>query len=78
MDRTNVLAVSGDTAIGAIVRTKKGFIAFFRAKQNPALIDVCTAHTISELPDATYRNIESTTIEEAATAYAENRKPRWA
>jgi hypothetical protein len=77
MLRTNVLLVSGNEQIGAIVRTTAGLVAFDKGGPNK-LPDLSTGRLIADLPeDGIYRNVENNTLLEAANAVAENRKPRW-
>lgn len=51
-------------------------VAFKKSKNN--LIDLRTAHLIDELPETgLYRNTNNITVEEAANAFVQKRKPRW-
>ncbi len=76
MDRTNVLRVTDHPDLLAVVRTDDGFIGFFKAEQNPACVDLRTAHALKELPEATYRNVTDVTLTTAAADFAKRKKRR--
>lgn len=70
-----VIMVTEHPQLGAVVDLGDQKVGF-NAKKGK--VDLSTAHIIDELPEnALYRNVNNITVEEAANAYVEQRKPRW-
>lgn len=71
----NVFFVTEHPTIGAVVDFGNQMVAFNKSKGKVALN---TSHYIHELPDAIFRCSDNPTLKEAATAFVEKRRPRWA
>ncbi len=71
----NLFMVSEHNSIGAIVDFGDNMVAF---KKDSGRVDLKSGHFIKEMPgDALYRSSNNPTIKEAASAFVENRRPRW-
>lgn len=71
----NLFMVSGHDSIGAIVDFGDKMVAL---KKVSGKLDLKSGHFIKEMPEeAFYRATDNPTIKEAASAFAQNRRPRW-